>query len=227
MNINIFHHFEIISLSSWGGITNLVTGQWKCLLLFLMFSLGVKFLKPLRYFFYWIIDIVENGGKEVLGAYYDDHRHFCLTVFLMILFSNLYGLIPRQFSFNAHLIVTMTWALMIFSYGIFQGLKKPIKFINNFLPHGAPKAFILLITPIKIISFILSPISLGLRLFVNVLIGHVMMTIFQAFGQGPLISQIPSWLVLIGLTAMEMGVSLIQTYIFFIGSVNLLKNCIK
>ena len=226
MNIDIFHHFEIIPLAPW-GINNLVMGQWKCLLLFILFSVGVNKWNPMEKFFRWVVSLIENVIRETLGDSYKKHAPFCIMIFFFTLFSNLYGLIPHQFSFNSHIIVTMMWALMVFLYGLFNGLKNPKKFIDNFIPHGAPKGFILLITPIKIISFLLSPISLGLRLFVNVLIGHVMLTIFESFGQGPLISQIPSWFVLVGLTFMELGVSLIQTYIFFIGSVNLIKNCVK
>jgi F-type H+-transporting ATPase subunit a len=175
--------------------------------------------------FRWVVSLIDNIIKETLGD--NKHGPFCIMIFFFTLFSNLYGLIPHQFSFNSHIIVTMLWALMVFLYGLFHGLKKPKKFMNNFIPHGAPKGFILLITPIKIISFLLSPVTLGIRLFVNVLIGHVMLTIFESFGQGPLIAQIPSWLVLIALTFLELGVSLLQTYIFFIGSINLIKSCVK
>lgn len=226
MNIDIFHHFAIHK--TFLGLNNLVLGQLKCIILFLIFSLLVKHWPPMTVVFEFIIDFVENTVESVMGPKSKYYNEFFIVLFFVILFSNIYGLIPHQFSFNSHIIVTVCWALIVFGYGLFQGLKNPRKFIDNFLPHGAPWPFIFLITPLKLISFLLTPVSLSLRLFINVLVGHVMLTIFETFGlEGPLLAQIPSWFFLIGLTIMEMGIGLLQTYIFLIGSINIVKNCIK
>jgi F-type H+-transporting ATPase subunit a len=226
MNLDIFHHFIINPIGSW-GLNNLIMGQWKCLFLFIIFSLSVKKLKFMGDLLEFIVDLVAGMMEPVLHEKTDKFLDFFIPLFFLILFSNLFGLIPQQFSFNGHIVVTFTWAFIVFFFGVFQGLKNPKKFIGNFIPHGAPWPFAFLITPLKIISFILSPISLGLRLFVNVLVGHVMITIAEIFGHGSLIVKIPSWLVMIGLSFMETGVGLLQTYIFIMVSINLLKNAIK
>jgi F-type H+-transporting ATPase subunit a len=226
MNIDIFHHFIIYPI--FGFFNNLMMGQLKCIILFLFFSYLVNNWTPMENFFEFIVDFIIKTVDSVLQEKSKYYYEFFIILFFVIFFSNLYGLIPHQFSFNSHIIVTACWALIVFFYGIFQGLKNPIKFFNNFIPHGAPWPFIFLITPLKVISFLLTPVSLSLRLFINVLVGHVMLTIFETFGhEGNFLAQIPSWFFLIGLTVMETGISLLQTYIFLIASINIVKNCIK
>lgn len=225
MSLNIFHHFEISSKIL--GLNSLMIGQIKSLILFTIFSIAVYYFKPFQYFFAWLVDIVENLLKSIMGPIYKNHFHFFMILFLFIMMGNLYGLLPHAFAFNGHIIVTMTWALIVFGYGLIRGLMKPINFIHNFLPHGAPWPFILFITPLKLLSFCLSPISMALRLFINVLIGHVMMTIFEIFSEGGLISQTSSLFAIIGFSIMELGVSLLQSYIFLIASINLVKTAVK
>jgi F-type H+-transporting ATPase subunit a len=226
MDIDIFHHF-IIKLKGPWGMTNLIIAQIHCLLIFMALIIAIKHSSFFKKFFYFINKMVTDNVKNILGPQNLHHSDFFVGLFLFILISNLYGLLPHAFSFNSHIFITLLWALMVFFYGIFHGLKKPTKFMGNFIPHGAPWPFAFLITPLKIISFLLSPLSLGLRLFVNVLVGHVMLTIFESFGQGPIMAQVPSWIFLIFLTIMELGVSLLQTYIFLISSINIVKNSIK
>ena len=225
MSLDIFHHFEIHPIFL--GLNSLMMGQIKCLILFTIFCLTVRYFKPMQYFFAWLIDLVENLVESILGIHYKKHFHFFMILFLFILMGNLYGLIPHQFAFNGHLSVTMTWALIVFFYGLIRGLMRPVNFIHNFLPHGAPWPFIFFITPLKFLSFFLNPISLGLRLFINVLIGHVMLTIFQIFKNGGIISKGSSLMALMGFSVIEFGVSLLQSYIFLIASINLVKTAVK
>ena len=91
-------------------------------------------------------------------------------------------MIPGSFTFTSHIIVTFAMALVIFTIITVVGLcKHGMSFFHRFLPSGIPALMIPLIVPVEILSYIFRPISLAVRLFANMLAGHMILKIFAGF----------------------------------------------
>lgn len=146
------------------------------------------------------------------------------TLFMFILTVNMIGLIPGTFTVTSHIIVTAVLALLVFftvlGYGIY---KNGFKFLKLFVPSGIPIYILPLIVFIEVLSFLSRPISHSVRLFANMLAGHITLKVFAGFvtmlgGMGFL-----GWLgatlplgLTVGLTALEFLVAFLQAYVFTI-----------
>ena len=98
------------------------------------------------------------------------------------LFGNLLGLIPYAFTFTSHIAVTFALATLVFILVTVVGLViHGTHFFSYFFPEGAPKLLAPLIIPIEIISYLSRPVSLSVRLFANMVAGHVMLIVFATF----------------------------------------------
>ncbi|WP_234026877.1 F0F1 ATP synthase subunit A [Erythrobacter sp. HKB08] len=173
----------------------------------------------------FIDDMLEaNIGKE--GRKYVP---YVFSLFMFILFANLLGLLPlgilgvHPFTFTSHFTVTGVLALISFSIVLVVGFwKHGIKFFTLFVPHGTPVPMILPIALIEFISFMIRPFSLALRLFVAMMAGHVLLEVLSSFvidgsNAGPLwggVVGLPSFLLMIGICALEILVAGIQAYVF-------------
>jgi F-type H+-transporting ATPase subunit a len=162
---------------------------------------------------------VEQIGPE--GARYFP---FVFTLFFFILFGNLLGLLPFGFAFTSHITVTFALALAVFVLTIVVAVSAHgLHFFSYFLPQGLPKALAPLIVVIEVLSFLSRPISLSVRLFANMLAGHVLLELFGAFvvliGGAGLLGVAGALLPLvlnIALIGFELLVSLLQAYVFAI-----------
>ena len=161
----------------------------------------------------------SNVGKE--GKPYFP---FIFTLFLFILFSNLLGLIPYSYTVTSQIVVTFAMALTIFVGVTLIGLfKHGLHFFSFFVPEGAPKILLPLIILIEVISYLIRPVSLSVRLFANMLAGHTMLKVFAGLavmmtGAGGLLlisSPLPL-LVIVALTGLELLVAMLQAYVFTI-----------
>jgi len=156
----------------------------------------------------------------------DNQKYFPLisVLFNFILFSNLIGLIPYSFTATSHLIVTFTLSFSIFlGINIITLKKYKMKFFSLFLPANTTFFLALLLVPIEFISYIAKPISLGVRLFINLMAGHSLLKVIIGFSWSMLLLEnltsiglILPMLILIVLFGLELGVALIQTYVFII-----------
>jgi F-type H+-transporting ATPase subunit a len=165
-----------------------------------------------------------NVGKE--GRKYVP---YVFSLFMFILFANLLGLMPiglvglHPFTFTSHFTATGVLAVMSFSIVLVVGFwKHGIKFFTLFVPQGTPLPMIPIIFPIELISFLVRPFSLALRLFVAMMAGHVLLKVLSSFvidgvnagfGFGVLVG-LPSFLLMIGISALEILVAGIQAYVF-------------
>lgn len=173
----------------------------------------------------FIDDLLEaNVGKA--GRKYVP---YIFSLFMFILFANLLGLLPlgligvHPFTFTSHFTVTGVLAILSFSIVLIVGFfKHGIKFFTLFVPHGTPWPMVPIIFPIELISFLVRPFSLGLRLFVAMMAGHVLLEVLSSFviggwnagaGFGLLVG-VPSFLLMIGICALEILVAGIQAYVF-------------
>ncbi|HAE03487.1 MAG TPA: F0F1 ATP synthase subunit A, partial [Rhodospirillaceae bacterium] len=159
--------------------------------------------------------IKENVGDE--GRKYFP---FIFTLFMFTLFGNMLGLVPGSFTFTSHIIVTLVMATFVFVLVTIVGLlKHGLHFFSFFVPSGAPVWLYPLMIPIEIISYLSRPVSMGVRLFANMMAGHTMLKVFAGFvfGIGTLTFGVGSILpiaLMVALTGFEVLVAFLQAYVF-------------
>ena len=150
---------------------------------------------------------------------------FISLIFSFILLSNLIGLIPYSFTITSHLIVTFSLSLSIFIGVIFICIKKhKFLMLSLFIPSNTSFLLALLLVPIEFVSYIFKPISLGVRLFANLMAGHTLLKVIVGFAWGMLllddlflsVTHLLPLLILILLMGLELGVAMIQAYVFTI-----------
>ena len=146
------------------------------------------------------------------------------SLFMFICVSNVIGIIPYAFTVSSHLIVTAALALLVFFIVLFYGLyKNGLKFFKLFVPSGVPIYILPLVVFIEVISFFLKPVSHSVRLFANMLAGHIALKVFASFIGMLGALGIVGWLgavlplgLTIALTALELLVAFLQAYVFAI-----------
>jgi F-type H+-transporting ATPase subunit a len=146
------------------------------------------------------------------------------SLFMFICVSNLVGIIPYTFTVSSHIIVTVALALLVFFIVLFYGFyKNGLKFFKLFVPSGVPIYILPLVVFIEVVSFFLKPVSHSVRLFANMLAGHIALKVFASFvgmlGAIGFIGWIGAVLPLgltIALTALELLVAFLQAYVFAI-----------
>jgi F-type H+-transporting ATPase subunit a len=121
--------------------------------------------------------IDDNVGHE--GR---DYFPFIFTLFMFILFGNLLGLIPYGYTFTSQIIVTFAMAAVVFLGVTIIGIARHgWHFLSFFVPHGVPIVLLLLLVPIEVLSYLIRPFTLSIRLFANMMAGHTMLAIFAGF----------------------------------------------
>ncbi len=159
-----------------------------------------------------------TAGKEGMKFF-----PFVFTLFLFVLFSNLLGLIPYAYTVTSQIVVTFAFAAivigMVIAYGFYRN---GAHFLNLFVPSGVPGILLPFVTMIEIISFLSRPISLSVRLFANMLAGHITLKVLGGFvasllgaGVFALVAPLPLAGV-VALTAFELLVAVLQAYVFAI-----------
>ena len=148
---------------------------------------------------------------------------FVFTIFVFVLFSNFFGLLPGAFTVTSQIAVTFALACLVILTVIVTGFAvHGIGFLKLFVPH-APWYLLGLLVPIEIISFLTRPISLSVRLFANMLAGHTMLKVFAGFvialgGAGGVLTalSIAPMFLIVAITALELLVAFLQAYVFAI-----------
>ena len=152
------------------------------------------------------------------------------TIFIFILFANLMGMMPfgvfpgvHPFTVTSQFTITGVLAIISFSIVLIVGFwRHGFHFFSLFIPHGTPKVLLPLIFVIELLSFLVRPFSLALRLFVAMIAGHILVKVFGSFVvsglnaegvMGPLIAVL-SFVFIAGVSALELLVCAIQAYVF-------------
>jgi F-type H+-transporting ATPase subunit a len=167
-------------------------------------------------------EFVANTVRQTSGEEGMKFFPLVFSLFMFVLFANLFGMIPYSFSVTSQIIVTfalsMIVILTVIGYGVY---KHGAGFLRVFVPSGIPAAILPFVVGIELISFISRPISLSVRLFANMLAGHITLKVFASFvaslgGLGFL-----GWLgallplgLTVALTALEFLVAFLQAYVF-------------
>lgn len=165
--------------------------------------------------------LVDGLAESIMGHDGKKFLPFVFTLFAFVLFMNMQGMF-LVFTSTSQLAVTLTLGLMVILTVIVVGVaKNGFKFFKLFFPSGVPWPLYILLTPIEFISFLIRPITLGLRLFGNMLGGHVVLKIFAGFvialGGLGVLGWAGSALALtsvVALTALEFMVAFLQAFVF-------------
>ncbi|MEM5580900.1 F0F1 ATP synthase subunit A [Roseibium sp. AS2] len=191
---------------------------------FLIFSTSGRGLVPSR-----LQSVSEMAYEFVAGtlrsaAGTDGMRFFPLvfSLFMFVLVANLFGMFPYFFTITSHIIVTFALAMLVILTVIVYGfMRNGMSFLKLFVPSGVPAFLIPLVTLIEVISFLSRPISLSVRLFANMLAGHITLKVFSGFivslsamGAVGVFGAIIPLGMTVALTALEFLVAFLQAYVF-------------
>jgi F-type H+-transporting ATPase subunit a len=163
--------------------------------------------------------IQSTAGKEGMKFF-----PLVFSLFIFVLTVNLLGLLPYGFTVTSHIVITVALAMLVFVTVLVHGFwKNGLRFFRLFVPSGVPKLLLLLIVPIEVLSFLSRPISHSVRLFANMLAGHITLKVFAGFivmlsalGIHGVVGAILPLSLVVALTALEFLVAFLQAYVFAI-----------
>ncbi|MFD0916004.1 F0F1 ATP synthase subunit A [Pseudahrensia aquimaris] len=168
----------------------------------------------------FIADMLRSSaGKEGMKFF-----PFVFSLFVFILIANFFGMVPYFFTFTSHIIVTFALAMLVMTVVVVYGFyRNGLVFLKLFVPSGVPGYLIPIVVLIEVISFLSRPLSLSVRLFANMLAGHITLKVFAGFvvslsalGIGGIVGAILPLLFTVALTGLEFLVSFLQAYVFAI-----------
>jgi F-type H+-transporting ATPase subunit a len=172
---------------------------------------------------------IDNMVAVNIGPEGKKYVPYIFSLFTFILVANLLGLMPlaiipglHSFTTTSHFSITGVLAVLSFSIVLIVGFwRHGLHFFSLFVPQGTPALMVPLIAAIEFISFMVRPFSLGLRLFVAMIAGHILMEVFGSFIVSGLNGGVMGWGVgalsfvfIVGVAALELLVCAIQAYVF-------------
>ena len=169
-------------------------------------------------------EFVANTVRSSAGTEGMRFFPFVFTLFMFILAANLIGLIPYSFTVTSQLIITVSFALLVFFLVVGYGFwKNGLHFFNLFVPKGVPKLILPAIVAIEVLSFLSRPVSHSVRLFANMLAGHITLQVFAGFvimlGSAGVLGVFGAtlpFIMVVLLMALELLVAFLQAYVFAI-----------
>ena len=168
-------------------------------------------------------ELVANMIHSATGDAGLKYFPFVFTLFIFVLCSNFFCMVPGSFTVTSQIAVTFALASLVVGLVVVVGfMKHGIGFLKLFVPH-APWYLLILLVPIEVISFLTRPISLSVRLFANMLAGHTMLAVFAGFvvslgAAGGILSalSIAPMLLIVAIMLLELLVAFLQAYVFAI-----------
>lgn len=169
-----------------------------------------------------LYEFVANMVRGAAGTEGMKFFPFVFSLFMFVLVANMFGMIPFFFTVTSHIIITFALALLVFVVVIAYGFyRNGFKFLKLFVPAGVPAYVLPIVVPIEIVSFLSRPISLSVRLFANILAGHITLKVFAGFivslGSLGVLGFLGAALPLVmtvAITALEFLVAALQAYVF-------------
>jgi ATP synthase subunit 6 len=171
-----------------------------------------------------LYDVVSQLLFDNINLEGEKYFPYISMIFLYILFSNLIGLIPYSFTATSHIVVTFTLSFSIFiGVNVIGFQKHKLNMLSLIIPVNSTLVLALVLVPIEFVSYMAKPISLGVRLFINLMAGHTLLKVIVGFAWSMLLLEdlmalihlVPLFLLVI-LMGLELGVALIQAYVFTI-----------
>ena len=198
-------------------------------LVFLLFYLVTKnggYLVPSRWqsIVEMIYEFVVSLVDEQIGTKGRKYFPLIFTTFVFLLFTNLIGMIPYSFTATSHFVVTFGLSLSLFIGVTIVGFQTHgLHFFSFLLPKGAPLALAPLLVVLELVSYCFRAVSLGVRLFANMMAGHTLVKILSGFAWTMLsvggflaVASVIPFVVVFALTGLEIGVACLQAYVFTI-----------
>lgn len=188
-----------------------------------------------------LYEFVANMIRENIGSGGRQYFPLIFTLFMVVLMGNLLGMIPYSFTYTSHIIVTMALALMIFFTVLIIGVvKHGPAFFSFLVPPGVPVWLFPLIIPIELVSFLARPVTLSVRLFANMMAGHLMLKVFAGFSVSMLGAAVAANMAPAGFVAglvpmffnviligFEFLIALLHAYVFTVLSCIYLKDTVE
>jgi len=167
-------------------------------------------------------EFVASMLRDAAGSQGMRFFPFVFSLFMFVLVANLIGLFPYFFTVTSHIIVTFALSLLVIGTVIVYGvMKHGFGFLKLFVPQGVPAILVPLVVLIEIISFLSRPLSLSVRLFANMLAGHITLKVFagfvtalSAYGAVGVVGSILPLFMTVAITALEFLVAALQAYVF-------------
>jgi F-type H+-transporting ATPase subunit a len=192
---------------------------------FMLFSTSGKRLVPnrLQLTAELLYEFVAGMVRSSAGTAGMKFFPLVFSLFTFIFVANMFGMVPYFFTVTSHIIVTFALSMVVFLTVIIYGfVKNGPKFLKLFVPAGVPGYILPIVTPIEVISFLSRPISLSVRLFGNVLAGHITLKVFTGFmvmmiaglGAAGWAAAILPLTMAIAITGLEFLVGAVQAYVF-------------
>jgi F-type H+-transporting ATPase subunit a len=169
-------------------------------------------------------EFIQGMVTEQVGDEGKKYFPFVFAIFMFVLFGNLLGMLPYAFTFTSHIAVTLTLAVIVFvTVTVIALMRHGMRFFSYFFPEGAPVWLAPIIIPVEVISYFSRVVSLSVRLFANMVAGHVMLKVFATFvvllgglgAVGPFVAILPLG-VNVALVGFEFLVAFLQAYVFAI-----------
>ncbi|MBS7542366.1 F0F1 ATP synthase subunit A [Ancylobacter oerskovii] len=229
--IHQFQIFNIVDLGAPGGVhlgfTNsaaFMFGIVAVIFFFLTFATRGRTLVPgrLQSLAELSYEFVASTVRTTAGNEGMKFFPLVFSLFMFVLVANFVGMIPYAFTVTSHLIVTAALALVVIGTVITYGfVRHGTHFLHLFVPSGVPAFLLPFMVVIEVISFLSRPISLSLRLFANMLAGHIAMKVFAGFivmmtagGVAGFLGAVLPLAMVVALTALEFLVAFLQAYVF-------------
>lgn len=164
-------------------------------------------------------EFVANMVRDNVGREGRPFFPFVFTLFMFVLACNMLGMLPYGFTVTSQIVVTFGLALTVFIGVTVVGFARHgLRFFHFFLPAGVPGFLAPLVIPIEVLSYLIRPVSLGLRLFANLTAGHTMLKVFAGFvaplGAFYVLPGAIPMAAVVGLTVLEFAIAFLQAYVF-------------
>lgn len=181
-----------------------------------------------------LYEFIAGMVRENIGSHGRQYFPLVFTVFIVVLMGNVLGLIPGSFTYTSHVIVTGALAISIFVIvTAFGFINHGLGFLKLFAPPGVPLPLQFILVPLELLSFLVRPFTLALRLFANMMAGHLMLKVFSGFsvmliglGAAGFFPALVPMIFNTALYALELLVALLQAYIFAILTCIYLKDTV-
>lgn len=180
-------------------------------------------------------DFIANIIKDNIGSHGRQYFPFVFTLFMIVFFGNVLGLIPYSFTYTSHIAVTGALALIVFTVITIYGFAiNGLGFLKLFAPSGIPLPLMIIVIPIELLSFLMRPFTLSVRLFANMMAGHMVLKIFAGFAAmavsalgfaGLSIAVLPVG-INIAMLCLELLIGALQAYVFVILTCVYLKDTV-
>jgi len=162
-------------------------------------------------------ETIANMVRDNVGSAGRPFFPFIFTLFMFVLFGNLLGMTPSSFTFTSHIVVTFFMAMVVFvAVTVIGFATHGFGYLRLFFPHGAPAWTAIILVPVELISYFSRPVSHSMRLFANMMAGHILLKVFAGFVLLLGVAGIVPFAALIGITMLEFLVAVLQAYIFTI-----------